>query len=230
MRGMTFKNTEELYQQLRKMVGIEYIHVHTFEPILHIVRKQRRISPTQEIPLANYYIIAGVIYQAPDLMSIVQTRLTTSIHYLQSAFDQVFSHARFHPSADYYWDFTADGTGPLQIKEEKDSSIKEEPKEESGKSKSKAEKKETGNLVESYDIAQQMYRVDVLIRELVKKFPPPAIKPPELGAIADDQSKTPTTSEKEANGSASTTNGSLKIKADPDDDVMPPPTKKAKLA
>lgn len=118
MRGMTFKNPEELYQQLRKMVGIEYIHVHTFEPILHIVRKQRRISPTQEIPLANYYIIAGVIYQAPDLMSIVQTRLTTSIHYLQSAFDEIFSHARFHPSTDYYWDFSADGSGSMHIKKE----------------------------------------------------------------------------------------------------------------
>ncbi|KAG2457892.1 MED6 polymerase, partial [Polypterus senegalus] len=60
---------------LNQMVGVEYILLHAQEPILYIIRKQQRQSPTQVAPLADYYIILGVVYQAPDLGSVIGSRV-----------------------------------------------------------------------------------------------------------------------------------------------------------
>lgn len=62
------------------MAGMEYILLHVQEPILYVIRKQHRHSPTQFTPLADYYIIAGVVYQAPDLYSVVNSRLVIENH------------------------------------------------------------------------------------------------------------------------------------------------------
>lgn len=59
------------------MTGLEYILLHVQEPILYVIRKQHRHSPTQVLPVADYYIIAGVVYQAPDLGSVVSSRLVS---------------------------------------------------------------------------------------------------------------------------------------------------------
>uniref|UniRef100_A0A7N5KFV4 Mediator of RNA polymerase II transcription subunit 6 n=1 Tax=Ailuropoda melanoleuca TaxID=9646 RepID=A0A7N5KFV4_AILME len=88
-----------------QMVGVEYILLHAQEPILFIIRKQQRQSPTQVIPLADYYIIAGVIYQAPDLGSVINSRVLTAVHGIQSAFDEAMSYCRYHPSKGYWWHF-----------------------------------------------------------------------------------------------------------------------------
>ncbi|XP_042548698.1 mediator of RNA polymerase II transcription subunit 6 isoform X3 [Dipodomys spectabilis] len=92
-------------EHLNQMVGIEYILLHAQEPILFIIRKQQRQSPTQVIPLADYYIIAGVIYQAPDLGSVINSRVLTAVHGIQSAFDEAMSYCRYHPSKGYWWHF-----------------------------------------------------------------------------------------------------------------------------
>lgn len=60
------------------MTGIEYVLLHVQEPILYVIRKQHRHSPTQTTPLADYYIIAGVVYQAPDLASVLNSRLVST--------------------------------------------------------------------------------------------------------------------------------------------------------
>merc|ERR1719483_1521078 len=57
--------------QLGNMQGTEYCLLHVQEPILYVVRKQIRHSPTQVTPVNDYYIIAGVIYQAPDIGSVL---------------------------------------------------------------------------------------------------------------------------------------------------------------
>lgn len=59
------------------MTGLEYILLHVQEPILYVIRKQHRHSPTTAAPLADYYIIAGVVYQAPDLGSVVSSRMVS---------------------------------------------------------------------------------------------------------------------------------------------------------
>lgn len=60
------------------MTGLEYILLHVQEPILYVIRKQHRHSPTHATPLADYYIIAGIVYQAPDLISVINSRIVSS--------------------------------------------------------------------------------------------------------------------------------------------------------
>lgn len=62
------------------MIGVEYILLHVAEPILYVIRKQHRHSPTEATPLADYYIIAGVVYQAPDLASVFNSRIVCRFH------------------------------------------------------------------------------------------------------------------------------------------------------
>lgn len=50
------------------------------EPILFVIRKQHRLSSTQVTPLAYYYVINGTVLQAPDLMTLLKSRLLTTIN------------------------------------------------------------------------------------------------------------------------------------------------------
>jgi len=135
--------------QLSNMVGLEYILLHVQEPILYVIRKQHRHSPTQATPLADYYIIAGIVYQAPDLASVVNSRLLTTINHLQSAFEEASACSRYHPNKGYSWDFK-NGKTPAA---EKKPSIREEP-----------------------STLFQRHRVDLLLHQLGKKFPQPPRK------------------------------------------------------
>ncbi|XP_006884790.1 PREDICTED: mediator of RNA polymerase II transcription subunit 6 isoform X1 [Elephantulus edwardii] len=142
-------------EHLNQMVGVEYILLHAQEPILFIIRKQQRQSPTQVIPLADYYIIAGVIYQAPDLGSVINSRVViflsvfsklTAVHGIQSAFDEAMSYCRYHPSKGYWWHF--------------------KDHEEQDKVKPKVKRKEEPSSI------FQRQRVDALLLDLRQKFPP----------------------------------------------------------
>lgn len=62
------------------MTGVEYVLLHVQEPILYVIRKQHRHSITELTPLADYYIIAGIVYQAPDLASVFNSRLVCIFH------------------------------------------------------------------------------------------------------------------------------------------------------
>lgn len=84
------------------MTGVEYHVLHVQEPILYVIRKANRQSRDScmclflhnscmygvtihiydahiylhaVIPLADYYILGGVVYQCPDLWSIINSRL-----------------------------------------------------------------------------------------------------------------------------------------------------------
>jgi len=74
--------------QLQNMQGVEFVLLHVQEPILYVIRKQQRHSPTRVTPLADYYITNGIVYQAPDLGSVLNSRLVTTINHLQSAFEE----------------------------------------------------------------------------------------------------------------------------------------------
>lgn len=124
------------------MTGLEYILLHVQEPILYVIRKQYRHSPTQATPQADYYIIAGVVYQAPDLASVINSRLLSAVHHLQSSFEEASGFSRYHPSKGYSWDFQK-ATKPKET---------EKPREEPSS-------------------VFQRQRVDMLLNELVRKFP-----------------------------------------------------------
>ncbi|XP_074221422.1 mediator of RNA polymerase II transcription subunit 6 isoform X2 [Camelus bactrianus] len=140
-------------EHLNQMVGVEYILLHAQEPILFIIRKQQRQSPTQVIPLADYYIIAGVIYQAPDLGSVINSRVLTAVHGIQSAFDEAMSYCRYHPSKGYWWHF--------------------KDHEEQDKVKPKVKRKEEPSSI------FQRQRVDALLLDLRQKFPPKFVQKTE---------------------------------------------------
>jgi len=71
------------------MTGLEYILLHVQEPILYVVRKQHRHSPAQVTPIADYYMIAGIVYQAPDLGSVVNSRLVKCLARLSIVFPSI---------------------------------------------------------------------------------------------------------------------------------------------
>lgn len=54
--------------------------LHVQEPILYVIRKQHRFSAAQVTPLADFYIIAGVVYQAPDLGSVINSRIVREFY------------------------------------------------------------------------------------------------------------------------------------------------------
>lgn len=91
--------------QLANMPGVEYSLLYVQEPILYVIRKQNRHSPSHVTPISDYYIVAGTIYQAPDLCSVVNSRLLSAVNHLQAAFDEAKSYAKYHPTRGYWWDF-----------------------------------------------------------------------------------------------------------------------------
>jgi mediator of RNA polymerase II transcription subunit 6 len=135
------------------MTGLEYILLHVQEPILFVIRKQHRYSINQVTPLADYYIIAGYVYQAPDLNSLISSRLASGIHNLSSAFEEAHSYMRYHPTKGYTWDFA---------------------RENGDKEASKSVDKKKDKQKEETSSAFQRARVDLLLGELMKKFPPKA--------------------------------------------------------
>lgn len=70
-----FPISNEIQYFFRNMVGVEYILLHVHEPILYVIRKQHRHNPQEATPLADYYIIAGIVYKAPDLCSVISSRI-----------------------------------------------------------------------------------------------------------------------------------------------------------
>lgn len=59
------------------MIGLEYILLHVAEPILYVIRKQHRHNPSEATPIADYYIIGGTVYKAPDLANVINARIVT---------------------------------------------------------------------------------------------------------------------------------------------------------
>lgn len=153
-------------KQLKSMTGVEYMLLHAQEPILYVISKQHRRSPTQVTPLAHYYIIAGCIYQAPDLQTVINSRIQAALFNLSSAFTETHSYMRYHPTKGYSWEF-------------KDST---DSKKEKEKEKSKEKIKEE----QSYSL--QRRRMDLLLADLTRKFPPKIQNPPQQ-TTGNDQIK-----------------------------------------
>ncbi|XP_067616767.1 mediator of RNA polymerase II transcription subunit 6 isoform X2 [Eurosta solidaginis] len=137
-------------EHLNNMVGVEYILLHVAEPILYVIRKQHRHSPTEATPMADYYIIGGMVYKAPDLASVINSRILATVTNLQSAFEEASSYSRYHPNKGYTWDFNANKSH-----------------------KAKSNKKDASTSKDDGGTIFQKQRVDMLLAELVRKFPPP---------------------------------------------------------
>lgn len=133
-------------EKLFGMTGVEYVLAHAQEPILFVIRQQNRKSPTEVTPMADFYIIAGTVYQSPDLTTIISSRLLNAAHSLGSAFEETQSYSRYHPSRDYWWHF-------------KDQSLNQDK----DKKKQNLTKTHTGTYF-------QRERVDLLLRNFEQQF------------------------------------------------------------
>lgn len=90
-------------EHMLMMTGLEYTILHVQEPILYVIRKQERIGPDSVTPLVDYYILAGVVYQAPDLNSIIQSRVLNAALNLRSALEEFQSISTFSSSTGFAW-------------------------------------------------------------------------------------------------------------------------------
>lgn len=89
---------------ITQLIGEEYALIHAQDPILFIICKQRRKSPTSTTMLAYYYIINGEIMQSPDLASVINARLQTSLYHLNESFQTLLQQVQHNPSnGTYSW-------------------------------------------------------------------------------------------------------------------------------
>lgn len=91
------------------MVGVEYVLAHIQPPVVFVIRKQERRSPTETLPLEYFFIVEGSIYKAPTLYDVVGSRLTTVLHHLQQSLDKSAQCASFQPDQRLYKWRVADG-------------------------------------------------------------------------------------------------------------------------
>eukprot|EP00099_Drosophila_melanogaster_P003681 NP_001163577.1 mediator complex subunit 6, isoform C [Drosophila melanogaster] len=192
-------------EHLHNMIGLEYILLHVAEPILYVIRKQHRHNPSEATPIADYYIIGGTVYKAPDLANVINSRILNTVVNLQSAFEEASSYARYHPNKGYTWDFSSNKVFSDRSKSDK-------------KDANSAKDENSGTLF-------QKQRVDMLLAELLRKFPPPI--PPMLQNL---QQPPPAGDDLNTARNASEMNnatGPLDIKTE-GVDMKPPPEKKSK--
>ncbi|XP_060646867.1 mediator of RNA polymerase II transcription subunit 6 [Drosophila nasuta] len=198
-------------EHLHNMLGLEYILLHVAEPILYVIRKQHRHNTAEATPIADYYIIGGTVYKAPDLANVINARILNTVVNLQSAFEEASSYARYHPNKGYTWDFSSNKVLS---------------------DKSKSDKKDAnGTKDENSGTLFQKQRVDMLLVELLRKFPPPI--PPTLQNMQQPLQPGQLPSAAGADGAASNAagdnhaTGPLDI-ATESIDMKPPPEKKTK--
>lgn len=115
---------------------------------------------------------------------------------MQSSFEEASSFSRYHPSKGYYWDFKSQRVGPDKAKAKE-----EKPREE------------PSSLF-------QRQRVDMLLGELIKKFPLPAPPQPKAAPVAAAV-KTET-----ENGTTESKDVKSEVKQEK---IKPPPEKKQRI-
>ncbi len=132
---------------------------------------------SQVTPISDYYIIAGTVYQAPDLGSVLNSRLISTVNHLQQAFEEARQYATYHPSRGYWWDFDKKGRRGMtsSFPEVDKSSMQEDhpSRKKRPRRKGVAAKKEVEKRArdEPSSIFQRR-RVDALLELLTRKFPP----------------------------------------------------------
>lgn len=119
---------------------------------MFIIRKQDRLSPSEVMPLAYYYIINGIVRQAPDLSTLINSRIHSITAGLNKIIQALAPCARFHPSdGSYSWENPEAGPtdAPKVIKKKPDEFIAANP--------------------------YQVHRADFLLNEWAGRFPVPQV-------------------------------------------------------
>ncbi|PWY98764.1 MED6-domain-containing protein [Testicularia cyperi] len=94
------------HEELKRFTGLEFVLVHAKPPSCFVIQKRWRTSPTETTPLAAYYVINDSIYQAPDLYSILATRLQSTVHGLKTSLStQRAARPAFNPRRGHHGRF-----------------------------------------------------------------------------------------------------------------------------
>ncbi|KAI6198394.1 Mediator of RNA polymerase II transcription subunit 6 [Aphelenchoides fujianensis] len=113
---------QEMEANLQRMTGIQYV-LHKSRPPLFVIRKQKRNGPFQVQPLCYYYVLNGIVYQAPDLYSVVNSRLIGAVEPLKTALSSVVDMLQLNSTkGTYSWKFTEPTKRSKKAAEEADTS------------------------------------------------------------------------------------------------------------
>ena len=98
VQGVEVERRDEI---LKSMTGLEYMldDALTCEPNIYVIRKQIRKGPMAVDLVDIYYIADGVVFQSPEFLAIVKSRLSKASFFLTNAFDIVkgtvkYSHGK----------------------------------------------------------------------------------------------------------------------------------------
>ncbi|KAK9451892.1 MED6 mediator subfamily complex component-domain-containing protein [Limtongia smithiae] len=94
---------QDVSRALESMRGIEFVIV-TSNPAaaLWVIRKQDRLSPTEVVPLATYFVINENIYMAPSVYAVISSRLLAGTRNLRDALVLAADKLpKFSPSLGY---------------------------------------------------------------------------------------------------------------------------------
>ena len=82
---------------LVNLTGLEYALDPDIpdQPNLFVIRKQYRESPRKEQILYLYYCVDGIIYQCPELLQLVRSRINKTSHYLARSFELLQSSTSY---------------------------------------------------------------------------------------------------------------------------------------
>jgi mediator of RNA polymerase II transcription subunit 6 len=84
-------------EHLLNMTGIEYMldELNISEPNLFVIKMQLRKSPREAVLLDIFYCLDGIIYQAPDMLDLVRSRILKTSHYLRNSFELLHGTAEY---------------------------------------------------------------------------------------------------------------------------------------
>lgn len=116
---LTPEGAEEEYRNaLSRLVGEQYEllppadrGMYLQPSALYTIRHVLRTSTTNVKVLGVYYVVEGVIYKSPSVMSHMIANVVRTSDGLSMACDALSSCARYQPSVGYLWVFENDGDG-----------------------------------------------------------------------------------------------------------------------
>jgi len=99
----------QLQSNLKTMTGTEYVLDESIkDPRLFVVIRQDRQSSRYAELQAIYYILEGTIYQAPSVLSLLNSRLSKLAYNLDKALDTLQDNVCMTDTCDYRWSFNED--------------------------------------------------------------------------------------------------------------------------
>ena len=113
-------------EHLVSMVGIEYVldEINISEPNLFVIRMQYRKSPRETTPKEIFYCIDGIIYQSPDMLDLVRSRVSKASYYMANSFDKLHATTSYSSTDGHTcWTHSTDSNKTIEdecIEKEKD--------------------------------------------------------------------------------------------------------------